>query len=574
MNPLKLISILFFIPNVIIEQIHHIPRICPRNKILCGSAGVLLLFYLTAYLLPLSARPMVRPDEFRYAEIPREMIERGDWVAPRLLDFRYFEKPALGYQLTALSFRLLGENRFALRLPSALATGLTAALIFVLLMWRSSNPWLPGLAGGIYLTFGLVFGIGTFAVLDSQLNAALTAAFVLFYLAHTSSSSLARMGFMGAAGLAAGIAFLIKGFLGFVVPLIVILPFILLQRRFRQTLQDAWIFIGAAVLITLPWSLWIHMREADFWRYFIEVEHIQRFTSRTHDKSPEHALFFIPILLAGILPSGLLFGLSKNARWRILLQRPIIRYALCWFAFPFVFFSLSSCKLGTYILPCFPAIAILLAFVTWESLRRAPENFRALARTAGVCIVFLGVASWPVWYMCRHYLESALYPNLAILSLILWGIALSRQKRFRVSVVLTIFLFGMAPAVYFSFHSISATLNARKMPENLLKQCIENLALQPDDVIYVDRSAMQAAAWMLKRSDLNVLGNPGEIYYAVQTYPEYQARHIKTWEDLALNHSVGKRVYIALGHESIRQIPNDIPIIHGNISKNIAYFRF
>ena len=90
-----------------------------------------ILFFAAAYLVPAAGRPMMRPDEFRYAEIPREMLESGDFVTPRLLGARYFEKPVLGYWLVAASFRVFGENRFALRLPMALAAGLTALLIEV-----------------------------------------------------------------------------------------------------------------------------------------------------------------------------------------------------------------------------------------------------------------------------------------------------------------------------------------------------------------------------------------------------------------------------------------------------------
>lgn len=91
-----------------------------------GILWILAAFYILAYLTPLACRPMLRPDEYLYAEIPREMLETGDWVTPKMLGVRYFEKPAPGYQLTAVSFSLFGENVFALRLPSALASLLTA----------------------------------------------------------------------------------------------------------------------------------------------------------------------------------------------------------------------------------------------------------------------------------------------------------------------------------------------------------------------------------------------------------------------------------------------------------------
>ena len=72
------------------------------------------VFFIVAYLLPLAGRPMVTPDEFRYAEIPREMIDRGDYVTPHLVNMRYFEKPVMGYWMTA---------RMLLRCVSRLRSG-------------------------------------------------------------------------------------------------------------------------------------------------------------------------------------------------------------------------------------------------------------------------------------------------------------------------------------------------------------------------------------------------------------------------------------------------------------------
>src|SRR5665811_1536343 len=86
-------------------------------------AIILILAYLVIYILPLGARPAMIPDELRYAEIPREMMLSGNWVSPHLNGLRYFEKPVLGYWLTGMSMQLLGENAFAMRLPSALSVG-------------------------------------------------------------------------------------------------------------------------------------------------------------------------------------------------------------------------------------------------------------------------------------------------------------------------------------------------------------------------------------------------------------------------------------------------------------------
>ena len=95
--------------------------------------GWIFLFFIMLYIVPLGSRPMLAPDEFRYAEIPREMIDRGDYTTPRLCGMRYFEKTPMNYWLTAGSFRLFGHNTFANRLPAALAAGLTALLTALLI---------------------------------------------------------------------------------------------------------------------------------------------------------------------------------------------------------------------------------------------------------------------------------------------------------------------------------------------------------------------------------------------------------------------------------------------------------
>lgn len=93
---------------------------------------LLFSFFFIGYILPLGERALFVPDETRYAEIPREMIASGDWGVPHLNGLRYFEKPPLGYWLNATSIVLFGKNAFAVRLPSALAAGLTALMVFVL----------------------------------------------------------------------------------------------------------------------------------------------------------------------------------------------------------------------------------------------------------------------------------------------------------------------------------------------------------------------------------------------------------------------------------------------------------
>src|SRR5262245_25480219 len=92
----------------------------------------MLAVITSCYVAGVVARPLVAPDEFRYAEVPREMLSSGDFVVPRLDGVLYFEKPPLGYWLVAASMSTFGENAVAVRLPFTLATLLTAAIVFAL----------------------------------------------------------------------------------------------------------------------------------------------------------------------------------------------------------------------------------------------------------------------------------------------------------------------------------------------------------------------------------------------------------------------------------------------------------
>jgi 4-amino-4-deoxy-L-arabinose transferase len=266
------------------------------------AAFILPALFCLVYLLPLGIRPMTIPDESRYGEIPREMIHSGDWVVPKLNGLRYFEKPVLGYWINAVSISLLGETRFAVRLPTALAAGFTAFMLFLLCRRFAKDPVSGILAAGIYLTFLLVFALGIINILDSLLTLFLTGALVFFFLGHQAKNPKSRAVFLAVFGGCCALAFMVKGFLAFAVPVITILPFLLWEGRFREFLKDMWIPLLAALVVASPWCVLIHLREGDFWHYFFFVEHIKRFFSPIAGQHPEPFWYFLPILAGGMLP--------------------------------------------------------------------------------------------------------------------------------------------------------------------------------------------------------------------------------------------------------------------------------
>ncbi len=524
---------------------------------------LLLAFYLLAYILPLGFRQMVRPDEFRYAEIPREMLAGGDWVVPRLNGMPYFEKPAFSYQLTALSFKLFGENAFALRLPSALGAGLAALALFLLLYYNSRDKYLPPLGTAIFLTAGLVYGVGTFAVTDGPLNAALTVVMVAFFFAWRSDKRWGRAALLLAvAGLAAGMAFLIKGFLAFAVPVAVIVPFLIWEKQFRRVFIYPWLPFAVCLAVVLPWSLAIYRDAPDFWEYFIVEEHWKRFTDATYDRDPQPFWYFIPVLLGGMMPSGLLWCIAwlgwsgrdrspdaatvSEGRVRRFLRRvmelrlvqdPLRRYLVCWAVIPFVLFSMSSCKLGTYILPCFAPLAALTAYGVIEALRERKalaDKILNWALTIAGCVfaaagcggaLFLAVCAVP-GKLTVLYSDGLIAPLITLALIGAWGLAVWRSATAKRTAVLRIgiFLLGIAPAVFFGLKSIPDAMLGGRATSIGIERGMAKIGLKNDDVVFADRNTFSAANWVLKRSNLYILGRPGELQYSLQKYPEYQSR--------------------------------------------------
>ena len=321
------------------------------------------VFFIVAYLLPLAGRPMVTPDEFRYAEIPREMIDRGDYVTPHLVNMRYFEKPVMGYWMTAGCFKVFGENAFALRLPAALGAGLAALLAALLIQQTLHDEKIAALAAMLYLTFGMAYGIGTFAVLDSQLTGFVTGVSCTAFLAAVEPRFTRRKAaLLVICGFFAAFAFLTKGFLAFVVPALAVTGFLLWERRWKEFLILPWIPLAVALAVIAPWALAVHRADGDYWRYFVVVEHLQRFFSDSGEQHPEPFWFLIPFLVGGIFPAGLLLSAAIpgiRGERKTFFRSPLNRFCLCAVVLPFLFFSISSGKLPTYILPCFPFLAVL-----------------------------------------------------------------------------------------------------------------------------------------------------------------------------------------------------------------------
>ncbi len=363
--------------------------------------AIYAIFAAMLYLPGLGRPALWEPDEGRYGEIAREMVISGDYVTPRD-DFElYFEKPPLVYWAEAGAIQIFGVNEFAVRLPAALFSigqvVVTAALAEAMLGAQA------GLFAAIVLALSpLFFGFARFATLDPALAFFLAAALGAFYAAARDDSfsrpQARRWMLISAAML--GLGTLAKGPIALLLGGAIALAWMAIERRIREIAQMplVWcIVIYAAIVV--PWFVLAEARNPGFMRFFIFHEHLERYVA-----SSEHGWgpwFFIPIVIGGTWP-WIFFvplgwsampsddGLPESSK-ATSGRRAAARLLAIWFVVIFGFFSIPRSKLGSYMLPALPPLAIVAGY----GLARMPA-LNALSRRrllAVVAIANLAVAA-------------------------------------------------------------------------------------------------------------------------------------------------------------------------------------
>jgi 4-amino-4-deoxy-L-arabinose transferase-like glycosyltransferase len=327
---------------------------------------------------------LMDPDEGRNAEVAREMAESGDFVVPHLNGLPYLDKPILFFALAAASIRVLGVSELAARMPSLLFCIATAAMIAAF-GWHRFGRATGTLAGLALLTSPLVLGFGHVVIFDAAMMFWVSAACMACFLAWEQE----RTTWWVVAWAAAGFGVLTKGPVGLVLPLLVALAYgLVCGRPLRRIFHP----IGIAVFVGIvaPWFLAVTARHPEFPHYAFVRETFERVaTDRMNRTAP--FWYFVPLLVGGALPWVLLpltapGGLAAAWRERREAGRDLV-FLLLWIALPLLFFSISQSKRPGYILPVFPAIALLAAW----SFETSAGSRRRVAKLAGSFAALLGV---------------------------------------------------------------------------------------------------------------------------------------------------------------------------------------
>jgi 4-amino-4-deoxy-L-arabinose transferase-like glycosyltransferase len=356
----------------------------PRERTLL----VLLLAATFLLVLEPGRVPLFEPDEGRYGEIPREMLASGDFLTPRLNGVLYFEKPPLYYWSVAASMAVLGETEFAVRLPGKLAAAglVLLAAAFAGGRYGARTGLLAGLVAASSL---LVVALARLAIIDPMLALAMSGAafaFAAFTERDASGDTKGARRALYGFHVASAAAVLLKGLVGVVLPGGAIVVWALVTGRWRTLLR---VFSPAPLLLflalALPWHVAMALKHPDFLQFYVVHEHFQRFATTEHRREGP-LLYFLPVLLAGFLPWTAFLGrlgrtwpgLARSA-WR---ERQAEGFLWIFSLLVFVFFSLSRSKLIPYVLPIWPALAVLLALGIERALAAGADFARERVATA------------------------------------------------------------------------------------------------------------------------------------------------------------------------------------------------
>ncbi|WP_020474127.1 ArnT family glycosyltransferase [Zavarzinella formosa] len=360
-----------------------------------GHYLLLTIAHLVMTLPNLGAHSLWDMDEGVNAEAAREMVESGNWITP----FYNYElrsaKPALLYWLQGTSYQLLGVNEFAARLPAVLCGFITLLLTYELAR-RMFSPS-TGLLAGITLASCLEFCLISHAATpDPPLLMFTTLTFTLYWL---GSADGRRWWYVPTAA-AMGLAVLTKGPVGLALPALIIVLHLAATKSLRALLCWRTLHgISTFFAVCAPWYLLVTIDTKGRWtKAFFMNENVNRFSSAmdNHAAGPWFHVAFLFVLFAPwcVFLIGSVWYSFRQASRPLALTPPedppsAHRYLLIWIGTFLVVFSVAATKLPNYILPLYPALAIVIArfLDRWRTDPMAIPRWMMPAGIAGLALV-------------------------------------------------------------------------------------------------------------------------------------------------------------------------------------------
>jgi 4-amino-4-deoxy-L-arabinose transferase-like glycosyltransferase len=439
------------------------------------------LFVLVLLFTGLGAPPLLDQDGSRYPEVAREMLVRGDWITPTQNYIPFFHKPPLIYWLLMLSLRTFGESEFAARLVPTVCAVAGLGVVWwlaTLTVGKHAARWAPP----IMATMVTYFGLARLASMDMLLSVTLAAAFTAWWSGEKNVRKRTARHVL--TGVMLGLAMLSKGPVALVLFVGAVGVYLIWSRQLSRSLMALGLPTLVGIAVAAPWFIAVQMRNPEFAQYFFVFQNVQRFTAIGYVDHPHPWHWFVPVAIGGAIfwsafwPFGLV---GWRQRWRDLApdQRRDAIFLIAWAGFVLVFFSASSCKLASYILPMFWPLAVGSAVAARRALATVkPSVWLRLTLLSPVAAAVGGLVILLWWAGHQSELPSdelrhatTLYAILALPATLAFGGALrwrSVERRLvAVAVGAAIFLMALMPL----FH---AGIAHRKLGGMLPDEMIES----------------------------------------------------------------------------------------------------
>lgn len=344
---------------------------CIRNdrRLLIACAAIIAIFVCVLFFY----RGFFDPDEGRYSEIPREMLENGNWLEMRMMGYRYYEKPPFAYWSVAAALKIFGIHDWAARVPLLAAAAAMLCAFFAAMRFEWGRDASAAVLLPVLTCIGFMMG-AALLLTDPFMSAWFSMTCLAVYFAFSPGrAGRAKTALLLAAGFCAAMGFLSKGAPAIVLPAAIALLWLLWEKRAKSLFCPAAFAAAALAIVIMAAFLYaIELRNPGFFFHFIIEEHFARFTgSREMQVHAEPFWFYAMVLPMLLLPWTLFIPRAiANARAGHALSDPFSRFLLVWAVTVLVFFSAASGKLMSYIMPgMFPIVALLARWGLFPALR-------------------------------------------------------------------------------------------------------------------------------------------------------------------------------------------------------------
>lgn len=340
-----------------------------RSRHIAILLGLSVIFFFIGNQLV----PLTNPDEVFYAQTAKEMIGHHTWMVPYLFGHPQFEKPILLYWFLRLAFMIFGISSFSARFFPAVF-GTIGVIATYLLVSRATADNRKAFICSIVLMSGLLYvGLARTVFTDMIFSVFIYLSLVAFYYGYTGNQKEKQIG-IWLFFVFAALATLTKGPLGFAIPIPIVLIFLAIRRDLsffacREVLFGAVL----AVLISFPWYIFMLQRFGhSFIHEFFYNDNIRRLIAAEH-ASNDTWYFYPGAILLSMFPWTFMtiaaffpFAscLKKEPR------EPFYLFVACWMFVVFVLFELAQSKLGSYVFPLFPAVAIVTGSYVHDFLKQ------------------------------------------------------------------------------------------------------------------------------------------------------------------------------------------------------------